>query len=58
MGGSRPIRHVERSPPAGRLQGRERIGFGIAATAIVIYPFSTVLSLYSLNTGVIIVGLL
>jgi MFS family permease len=45
---------------AGRLQGRERqlIGFGIAATAIVIYPFSAILGLYSLITGVIIVGFL
>lgn len=50
-GRSRPIRHVERSGPAGRLQGRERqlIGFGIATILVVTYPFSTVLGLYSLN---------
>lgn len=40
-----------RGAHGGRLQGRERqlIGFGIAATAIAIYPFSTVLGQYSLN---------
>ena len=44
----------------GRLRGRERqtIGLGIAATAIVIYPFSTVFGLYGLITGIVIVGFL
>jgi hypothetical protein len=45
---------------AGRLQGREQptIGFGIAATVVVIYPFSTVLGLYGLITGIVIIGFL
>jgi predicted MFS family arabinose efflux permease len=36
----------------------QTIGFGIAATAIVIYPFSTILGLYGLITGIIVVGFL
>jgi MFS family permease len=44
----------------GRLQGRERqiIGFGIAATAVVIYPFSTVFGLYGFIVGIVVVGFL
>jgi predicted MFS family arabinose efflux permease len=44
----------------GLLRGRERqtIGLGIAATAIVIYPFSTVFGLYGLITAIVIVGFL
>jgi predicted MFS family arabinose efflux permease len=45
---------------AGRLSGRERqiIGLGIAATAAVIYPFSTVFGLYGFIVGIVIVGFL
>jgi Major Facilitator Superfamily len=44
----------------GRLRGRERqiIGIGIAATAVVIYPFSTVFGLYGFIAGIVIVGFL
>jgi predicted MFS family arabinose efflux permease len=44
----------------GLSRGRERqiIGFGIAATAIVIYPFSTVFGLYCLIAGIVIIGFL
>jgi MFS family permease len=44
----------------GRLRGRERqiIGIGIAATAVAIYPFSTVLGLYGFIVGIVVVGFL
>jgi predicted MFS family arabinose efflux permease len=44
----------------GRLRGRERqiIGLGVAATAVVIYPFSTVFGLYGFIVGIVIVGFL
>jgi predicted MFS family arabinose efflux permease len=44
----------------GRLCGRERqiIGLGIAATAVAVYPFSTVLGLYGFIVGIVIVGFL
>lgn len=44
----------------GRLRGGERqiIGFGIAATAVVIYPFATAFGLYGFIVGIVIVGFL